>query len=66
MQITFNGEPRQLAPNTTVATLLDELQVTTRHVAVEVNFEVVPRERHAATVLRDGDQVEVVTLVGGG
>ena len=66
MQITFNGEPRQLAANTTVATLLDELKVTTRHVAVEVNFEVIPRERHAETVLHDGDQVEVVTLVGGG
>jgi sulfur carrier protein len=66
MQITFNGEPRQLAANTTVATLLDELKVTTRHVAVEVNYEVIPRERHSDTVLREGDQVEVVTLVGGG
>ena len=36
------------------------------YVAVEVNLELVPRRRHAEHVLRDGDRVEVVTLVGGG
>jgi sulfur carrier protein len=35
-------------------------------VAVEVNLEVVPRDRHAETTLHDGDRLEVVTLVGGG
>jgi sulfur carrier protein len=35
-------------------------------VAVEVNLEVVPRAQHAQTRLRDGDRLEVVTLVGGG
>ena len=46
--------------------LLRELDVTQPHVAVEVNLEVVPRARHAETMLRDGDRLEVVTLVGGG
>ena len=36
------------------------------HVAVELNLEVVPRAQHGATVLREGDKLEVVTLVGGG
>lgn len=66
MRITFNGEPRELPDGATVGELLAELKSPVRHVAVEVNFEVIPRERHDATALREGDQVEVVTLVGGG
>jgi sulfur carrier protein len=34
--------------------------------AVEVNRSLVPHRRHAEHALRDGDRVEVVTLVGGG
>jgi sulfur carrier protein len=36
------------------------------HVAVELNLEVVPRAQHSSTALREGDRLEVVTLVGGG
>ncbi len=46
--------------------LLEELGVKQPHVAVELNLEVVPRAQHAATALREGDRLEVVTLVGGG
>lgn len=66
MTITLNGEPRQARPGSTVAELLAGMEVTTRHVAVEVNLEIVPRSRHAEHQLADGDRVEVVTLVGGG
>lgn len=65
-QIIFNGEPRPVAPGATVADLLTELGLTARQVAVEVNLDLVPRARHAERALADGDQVEVVTLVGGG
>lgn len=66
MHIEVNGEQRELADGTTIATLLRELEVTQPHVAVEVNLEVVPRARHGETTLHDGDRLEVVTLVGGG
>lgn len=66
MQITFNGEPRELPEGLTIEGFLRELQLPVRGVAVEVNLEVVPRQRHGDTVLRDGDRIEVVTLVGGG
>jgi sulfur carrier protein len=66
MNIVFNGQPRSVPARTTVAAFLDELKVTTRHVAVEVNLDIVPREKHSQHVLQEGDQVEVVTLVGGG
>jgi sulfur carrier protein len=66
MLIEINGEPREMAEGTTIAELLHELDVAQPQVAVEVNLELVPRARHADTVLKNGDRLEVVTLVGGG
>lgn len=66
MRIVVNGETREVANVTTVADLLAELDLNVRHVAVEVNLELVPRARHAERVLREGDELEIVTLVGGG
>lgn len=66
MQITVNGRSRAIADGLTVADLLKELAVAVPHVAVEVNRDLVPRIRHAQTVLKSGDALEVVTLVGGG
>jgi sulfur carrier protein len=66
MTIQVNGESREVASGSTVAALLGELGVTQPHVAVELNLEVVPRAQHRETVLREGDRLEVVTLVGGG
>lgn len=66
MQIQVNGEPCDVTPGTSVAELLTRMEITVPHVAVELNLEVVPRAKHGDTVLRDGDRLEIVTLVGGG
>jgi len=66
VQISINGEPRECAAGTTVARLLEQLEMQPRYLAVERNFELVPRTRHAECVLHDGDKLEIVTLVGGG
>jgi sulfur carrier protein len=66
MDLIVNGQTRQLADSATVADLLADLGKAHTPAAVEVNRQVVPRRRHAEHVLEDGDQVEVVTLVGGG
>ena len=66
MNVFVNGAPRDVPEQTTVAKLLAELDVTPRLVAVEVNLELVPRARHGEHLLREGDRLEVVTLVGGG
>ncbi|MEY4179361.1 MAG: Sulfur carrier protein ThiS [Planctomycetota bacterium] len=66
MRILFNGEPRELVDGATVADLVRQAVPNARYVAVERNGEVVPRDRHASTRLHEGDQIEVVTLVGGG
>ena len=66
VKIVMNGEPREIEPGLTVARLLDTLEMQPRYLAVERNFELIPRTRHAECVLEDGDQLEIVTLVGGG
>ena len=66
MLITLNGQPETLADGTTVATLLDQLQLAPIRVAVEVNEELVTRREFSVTPLHEGDRMEVVTFVGGG
>jgi thiamine biosynthesis protein ThiS len=66
VEITVNGERREVAPGTTVQHLLDALRVERRACAVEINRELVPRSLHPARALQPGDAVEIVTLVGGG
>ena len=63
MLITVNGDARSFPDPTTVA---DVLPATTSGVAVALNGTVVPRHRHAATPLAEGDAVEIVTAVQGG
>ncbi len=64
--LTVNGESRTLDDETTIAALLETIDIGRREVAVAVNGEVVPRTEHARTVLRDGDAVEIVRMIGGG
>ena len=67
--ITVNGEPRDVAPGTTVATLLDELEnlpAGRRGVAVAVDAEVVPRAEWSSTEVGDGAAVEVLVAIQGG
>lgn len=66
MLIVVNGAPREVPAGQTIAELLDQLQVERKHVAVEVNLELVPRGQHDRRTLAEGDRLEVVTLVGGG
>jgi sulfur carrier protein len=66
MQILLNGTPRDFAAAPTIAELVAELGLAERRLAVEVNREIVPRSRHAAHRLADGDTVELVQAMGGG
>jgi sulfur carrier protein len=66
VSIVVNGRPLNVSADTSVAALLLQLELEPRHVAVEINLDLVPRTQHAERFLAAGDQVEVVTLVGGG
>lgn len=62
----LNGEARPLEREKSIAELLTELSLVPQRVAVEVNESLVRRAEFGNTVLRPGDRVEIVTLVGGG
>ena len=66
MEISINGEPKTIDPETTLAGLIEQLGMQPRYLAVERNLELVPRKRHAECVLQHNDRLEIVTLVGGG
>jgi sulfur carrier protein len=61
-----NGEEREIPEGTTLAALLEILQLPAGRVAAERNREVVPRGQHAHTRLQEGDRLELVRFVGGG
>jgi sulfur carrier protein len=64
--VVVNGRPHTLAENLSVAQLLAHLRLAERGTAVEMNGEIVPRNRYGEHRLRDGDRVEIVSLAGGG
>jgi thiamine biosynthesis protein ThiS len=66
MTITVNGKPKELDAPTTVAALLESLNLDAARVAVELNREILPRARFAGQELADGDTLEIVQFVGGG
>ncbi|MCK2043500.1 sulfur carrier protein ThiS [Chromohalobacter salexigens] len=66
MHIQLNGEHREFASQLTISELIDQLALTGRRIAVEVNEEIVPRSQHAETRLSPGDSVEIVHAIGGG
>ncbi|MBP7935226.1 MAG: sulfur carrier protein ThiS [Phycisphaerae bacterium] len=66
MRVRVNGKDRDLGSEMTVGGLVASYNLNPKHVAVEVNCELVPRRTYDVTLLREGDRVEIVTLVGGG
>ena len=66
MKVRVNGEEREIADGLNVARLLEELQIRPGRVVVELNRNIVSRETHASTQLKEGDTLEIVHFVGGG
>ncbi len=66
MRVVLNGEARELPDRVTVAQLVNQLGLGARRIAVEVNRDVLPRDRYAVHRLAEGDHVEIVQFIGGG
>ena len=66
IEVHINGEPKQLATTCSVADMLVHLNIKSRAIAIECNGEIVTRENYPVRLLKAGDQIEVVTLAGGG
>ena len=66
MTITLNGDAHHIPGPLSVAELLTRLEIDARRVAVELNLAVVKKAAYDWSVIKDGDEVEIVNFVGGG
>ncbi len=66
MKITVNGEMEEIKDGISVTSLLEEIGMPALGIAVELNREIVPKSQHGSTVLKEGDGLEIVKMVGGG
>ena len=64
--IFVNGEGRKYPSPLSVQGLIERMALAGKKIAVERNGEIVPRTAHAATLLSEGDRLEIVVAVGGG
>jgi thiamine biosynthesis protein ThiS len=70
MQLTINDKPREIpadgSDTLTVDALLRHLEITSRLTAVALNGDIIRREEYGERQVREGDRLEIVTMVGGG
>jgi thiamine biosynthesis protein ThiS len=66
MTLQINGEKRQFPDALSVSALVEHLGMKDDRVAIELNLDILPRERWSSTELHDEDRLEIVHFVGGG
>jgi len=64
--IIANGQPREIRANSTIADLLQEIAIVPTRVVAQLDGIIIPRNAFDQTILQEGCQLELVTLVGGG
>ncbi len=65
VQIIVNGEERSIVDGS-VLSFLESIGIDPRRVAVELNLDIVAKDEYYATLLKEGDRLEIVHFVGGG
>ena len=66
MTIKLNGDPHHISGPLSISALLDQLAIDGRRVAVELNLSVVKKAAYDSSLIKEGDEVEIVNFVGGG
>jgi len=66
MKLLINGEDREFNSPLSLSSLVEQLGMKSDRVAIELNRDIVARERWAETNLAEGDRLEIVHFVGGG
>jgi len=65
-KIQLNGDPYEINPQTNLNELLNKLKIEKNKVAIEVNGEIVQRDKYENLLLNKDDKVEIVHFIGGG
>ena len=66
VNIAINGEKREFEEGLSVTRLIELLGVRSGRVVVELNRDVLSRDAHGTTILKEGDKLEIIHFVGGG
>tara|TARA_B100000745_G_C19890413_1_gene297730 strand:- start:353 stop:571 length:219 start_codon:yes stop_codon:yes gene_type:complete len=65
-KIQLNGDPYEINYGTNLNELLNKLKIEKNKVAIEINGEIVQKEKYQNLVLNKDDKVEIVHFIGGG
>ncbi len=66
MTVTINGDAREIPDSLNVTALLQHLEMAPERVAIERNFDILPRALWKETLVQPNDRFEIVHFVGGG
>lgn len=66
MQVTINGEAKNLNGELSIRDLLKELQVEEKIVALSINANLVKRDTWDSTLIKENDKIELLQFMGGG
>jgi thiamine biosynthesis protein ThiS len=66
LHLIINGQKREVRDVNSLTDLVRELDISVPHFAAAVNSQVISKSEYDATVIRDGDKIEIVHAVGGG
>ena len=66
MTITVNGQKKEVPEGLTIVSLLQFLKIQPERVAVELNLDIVKKDRYGTTPVKEGDSVEIVSFMAGG
>ena len=66
MHIILNGDPREYPDSLSASQLLQDLGLTGKRLALEINREIVPRSTFDSHIIQPGDRIEIVHAIGGG
>ena len=66
MNIILNNELDDVHDGITIKELLDDKNITTKYIAIEINKKIIPKSSYHEHELREGDKIEIITAIGGG
>ena len=66
MELMVNGKKLEVPDGATITTVLGELNINPLRVAVQLNLEIIKRERYEETMLKSGDRLEIISFMAGG
>lgn len=66
IEVIINGIKQKMPQDSNLPQLLQHFEIAPEGIAVEINLTVISREAYDATILHDGDQIEIIRFIGGG